>query len=204
MWRRAAVAVALGACAIVISPRAAPACESPGFVPHVIDATMRGIDQTPPTLPKPVVARITRHDGTGCMSGDSCGDFTSVNITNLATDDMTPPDRIGYRLALVAGALPSRFTLPAGVVDVALSDASVWLMWSGLEGDIDFTLQLVAVDTAGNESAPETVRIRDDAGGCSVGRGKGAGEVGLTLAAFGLATVVRRGRRQKARSRQRG
>lgn len=202
MWRLAGAALILGTCAIVISPHTARACESPGPVPHAIDATLRGVDQTPPTLPKPVVARITRHDGTGCMSGDSCGDFTSVNVTNLATDDTTPPDRIGYRFSLVAGALPSGLTLPGGVVDLALSDASLWLTWSGLDGDIDFTLQLVAVDAAGNESAPETVRIRDDAGGCRVGRGTGAGVVTLTVGAFALATATRRSRRQKARPRR--
>ncbi|HEY8926307.1 MAG TPA: hypothetical protein VIU64_18125, partial [Polyangia bacterium] len=122
MWRRAGAALILGAGAIVISPEGARACSSPGPVPHAIDATLRGVDQTPPTLPKPVVARITHHDGTGCMSGDSCGDFTSVNLTNLATDDMSPVERIGYRFTLVAGALPSAFTLPDGVVDWAVPD----------------------------------------------------------------------------------
>jgi len=172
---------------LVLLPQRGRTCEQPFFVPHVIDATLQGVDQTPPILPKPVVSRVTRHDGTGCMSGDSCGDFTSVNLTGLATDDTTPPEHIGYRFALVAGAPPAGFNLPAGAVDVALSDGSVWLFWSGLDDDVDFTLLLVAVDAAGNQSEPQTVRIRDDAGGCNVGRGRGAGELALTLAAFGVA-----------------
>jgi hypothetical protein len=204
MRRPALAALILGICALVSSPPEARACSFIGPVAHVIDSSLRGVDHAPPTLPKPVVSRIAHHDGTGCMSGDSCGDFTSVEIRNLATDDMTPTERIGYRFVLVAGALPSGFTLPEGVVDWALPDASVWLMWSGLDGDFDFTLQLVAFDAAGNQSAPETVRLRDDAGGCSVGRGRGAGELALTMAGFALAKVVRRSRRRKARPRQRG
>jgi hypothetical protein len=140
------------------------------------------------------LAQITRHDGTGCMSGDSCGDFTSVRLTNLATDDMTPAERIGYRFAVVAGRPPGGFTLPEGTVDLASTDGSLWLRGSGIADDIDFTLQLVAVDLAGNESAPQTVRIHDDTGGCSVGRRGGAGVGALVIATLAFATAVRRRR----------
>lgn len=44
-------------------------------------------------------------------------------------------------------------------MDIALADGSLWLMGSGIADDIDFTLQLVAVDLAGSESAPQTARI---------------------------------------------
>jgi hypothetical protein len=85
----------------VVSTTRAHACSFLGPTPHVIDATMIGVDRTPPILPQPTVATINRHDGTGCMSADSCGDFVSVKITNLASDDMTPADKIGYRLTVV-------------------------------------------------------------------------------------------------------
>jgi hypothetical protein len=164
---------------------------------------MAEVDQMAPALPKPMVARITRHDGTGCMGGDSCGDFTAVNLTNLATDDQTPSDRIGYRFALVAGALPSGFALPTGVVDLAMSDASLWLDWPGIDSDFDFTLQLVAVDRAGNESAPQTVRISEDTGGCSIGHPRGTGAVVIAAAVFVLASGAWRSRRRKTEGQRR-
>jgi MYXO-CTERM domain-containing protein len=53
---------------------------------------------------------------------------------------------------------------------------------------------LVAVDAAGNESAPQTVRIHDDMGGCSIGRRSGV--KGGTLAMLVLALVLA-GRRRR-------
>lgn len=129
------------------------------------------------------------------MSGDSCGDFTSVAITNLATDDQTPTDRIGYRVTLAAGALPAGLALPGEVVHLAGADGSWWLMWPGIEADVDFTLQFVAVDAAGNESAPQTVRIHDEAGGCNLGRRHDAGPGVLALAALAAAMTARPRRR---------
>ena len=135
--------------------------------------------------------KINRHDGTGCMSGDSCGDFVSVEITNLATDDMTPPtDRIS--LAVVAGA---GFTPPSGAVRTGNAGDTFWLMLNGYPDDIDFTLQMIAVDGAGNESAPQTLRVHEDTGACSVARGERAGVLTLAVVALALAPVARRRRR---------
>ena len=195
MRRAAGYVLAVLVLPSVVSPARARACSFIGPVPHVIDAAMVGVDQTPPTLPKPIVAQISRHDGTGCMGGDSCGDFTAVNITNLATDDMAPAERIGYRFAVVAGTPPAGLSLPTGVVDLALPDASIWLNWSGIGDDVDFTLQLVAVDGAGNESAPQTVRIDDDIGACSIGRRNAVSDTTFALVTFALAATARRRRR---------
>ena len=176
----------------LVSPGRARACKMIGPIPHVIDSAMVGVDHTPPNLPKPTVAQISRHDGTGCMSGDSCGDFTAARITNLATDDSTSIERIGYRFALVAGALPGGLTLPHGAVDWAASDGSLWFSWPGNSDDVDFTLQLVAVDAAGNESAPQTVRIHDDLGACSIGGPQPSWLLTLFVAALALAAARRR------------
>jgi hypothetical protein len=194
MRRAAGYVLAVLVLPAVVSPARARACSFIGPVPHTIDPALVGVDQTPPNLPQPMVAQISRHDGTGCMSGDSCGDFTTANITNLATDDMTAPNRIGYRFAVVAGRLPAGLTLPTGVVDWALADASLWINWSGISEDFDFTLQLVAVDAAGNESAPQTVRIQDDSGGCSIGRRNAIGDATPLIAMFALAAAARRRR----------
>lgn len=184
------------------SPGRAYACELVGLVPHMIDDALLGVDRTAPTLPKPMVAQLSRHDGTGCMARDSCGDFTAVNITNLATDDMTDPSRIGYRMTVIAGTLPATFRLPVGVVTGLLPDGSLWLNWSGIADDVDFALELVAVDAAGNESAPQTVRIRDDTGACGVAR-RGVVDGGTVAMALLALMWARRGRSSRAGSQQR-
>lgn len=165
-----------------------------GPIPHTIDPALVGVDQTPPTLPQPKVAKIHRHDGTGCMGGDSCGDFVSVEITNLATDDMTPPDRIGYRMTVVAGG---GFTPPAGDVRPGVTDDTYWLFLNGNPDDIDFTLQMIAIDEAGNESVPQTVRVQEHSGSCSVGHGSRGRAVPLAGAVLVLAAAARRRRARR-------
>lgn len=78
--------------------------------------------------------------------------------------------------------------------EVFSHDAPLWLSWPGNGDDVDFTLQLVAGDAAGNESAPQTVRIYDDIGACSVGRRNGVN--GGPLAILMLALVLA-GRRRR-------
>lgn len=193
---RVALASASWVCATIVSQPSADACswaETWGS-PHVVDSSLVGVDSTAPVLPQPVVVRIARHDGTGCLSGDSCGDFTSVGLTNFATDDQTPAAEIGYRVSVAAGALPSGLVLPGAVVHLPLPDGSLWLHWSGIDADVDVTLRFVAVDAAGNESAPQTVRIHDELGGCSVGRRAPAGAGVFGLVAVALATALRRRR----------
>ena len=129
------------------------------------------------------------------MGGDSCGDFVSVELTNMATDDMTSADEIGYRMAVVAG---SGFTPPSGAVRPGISGDTFWLFLDGYPDDIDFTLQMIAIDAAGNASAPQTVRIHDDAGACSVGRRDRAGTASLAIVALALAAVARRRRRRRS------
>lgn len=183
--------MAIAACAGVVSPSRTHACSFAGPTPHTIDPAMVGVDQTPPNLPQPTVAKISRHDGTGCMGGDSCGDFVSVEITNLATDDMTPADKIGYRFAVVAG---SGFTPPSGNVRTGNAGDTFWLLLNGYPDDIDFTLQMIAVDSAGNESAPQTVRVHDDVGLCSIGHRGPAGFATLAIVLMALMVAARRRR----------
>ena len=125
------------------------------------------------------------------MSADSCGDFVSVEITNLASDDLTPANQIGYRLTVVAG---SGFTPPQGDIRPGIFADSYWLFLDGYPDEIDFTLQMIAIDAAGNESAPWTVRVHEDSGACSIGRRGPDGVVALALAALALAAAARRRR----------
>ena len=100
-----------------------------------------------------MVAEIVHYESEGCMEGNSCQDIVSARITNLATDDTTSPDQIGYRFAVIAGTPPPGFSLPTGTARMAIFDGSFYVYWSAGQ-DVDFTLKVFAVDAAGNESAP--------------------------------------------------
>ena len=177
------------------APKPARACDVAGPIPHTIDAAMVGVDVTPPTLPQPTVTKINHHDGTGCLSKDSCGDFVSVEITHLASDDMTPAEKIGYRMTVVAG---SGFTPPSGDVRPGVIGDTVWLFLDGYPDDIDFTLQMIAIDVAGNESAPRTVRVHEDSGACAIGHNHRDGVMALATGALMLAAATRRRRARRA------
>jgi hypothetical protein len=163
-----------------------------------------------PTLP-PLTAQIRRGTGPqqmGCaQSASSCDDIGSVSFQAGATDDVTPPEHIGYRFTLEAGALPAGLTLPGAVEPFAAQLTLLWI--DGATNDqesIDFTLRVVAIDAAGNESAAQTVRVSDDAGGaCAVAGARPprlpfAGFVGLALTAV---LLVRRRRPARIRQPQR-
>jgi len=137
---------------------------------------------------------IQRADGSsqeGC--GSKCGDVGSVAIAALATDDVSAPP--GYRFTLAAGALPAGFTLPT--FPLAPSGDHVVLQGATGEDDaaFDYTLQVVAVDGAGNESAPQMVRVTDDAGGCAIARPR-APYRGLAIAGGAALLLVLRRRRR--------
>ena len=140
-----------------------------------------------------MVGEITRLDGSGCDGSSPCGDLTVIYLTNLATDDTTPAAKIGYRLTVVAGG---GFTpYPYAVEPIGIND-TLPLYLGTHSDDIDFTLEVVAVDSAGNTSAPQTVRVRDDAGMCSIGRRGPAGLATLAMGAIALLVVARRRRRR--------
>jgi hypothetical protein len=188
---RTVASLAIAAFAAVVSPGRARACSFAGPTPHTIDAAMIGVDQTPPNLRQPMVGRITRLDATGCDSNSECGDVTIVSLTNLATDDTTPVHKIGYRLTVIAG---SGYTPSTGAFDSGGSD-DTFPIFLGADQDFDFTLEMVAVDAAGNESAPQTVRVHDDTGLCSIGRRGRAGFATLAIMLSALVVAARRRRR---------
>lgn len=177
----------------IVAPGRAHACSFVGPRPHIVDPAMVGVDQTPPTLPQPVVAEIHHYEAEGCMEGSSCEDVVSARITNLASDDISTVDQIGYRFAVVAGTPPVGFSLPVGTVHMATFDGSFYLYWQAGQ-DVDVTLNVFAVDAAGNQSAPRMLRIHEDSGGCSVGRSRPA-LLTLAVVTLALATPARRRRR---------
>lgn len=165
----------------------ARACEP--WVPseQTIDPAQVGVDQTPPQLAQPSVAELQKNDtgGTGCTP--KCGSDHSARVTNLATDDTTPADRIGYRVALVAGAAPNLSTGLRNDIPVLATTVGLAVFWNG-DDDFDFTIQVIAVDAGGNESAPRTVQI-SSGGGCSVGHRRDGDLVALVVVALALASA---------------
>ena len=151
----------------------ARACKPLGQVEHMIVAAMQETDRTPPTLPIIPPPEIHYGDGASSGCGSDCPDRGFIQIPAVATDDMTPPEKIGYRFTLAAGDLVPGLTLPATAVDPNIGDA-VSLYWNGTTGrPVDFTLQVVAIDLAGNESAPQSLHIVEDTShNCAVARGR--------------------------------
>lgn len=121
-----------------------------------IDSTLATSDVTPPTAPGTVEATLSRRLGTQCSNGQciesSCGDTAGLTLTFPVSVDDSGADSIGYKLVAVDGQLPPALHMrepilaPTGSLrlDVAFDDAPT----------IDTQAQLVAVDAAGNTSAP--------------------------------------------------
>ena len=169
-------------------PSRARACELAMPSEHHIDPAQVGVDQTPPQLAQPTVAELQNLDPAGGGCQPKCGWEHSATLTIFATDDMTPPDRIGYRVTLVAGPAPGP-TTGRTVPVLARSDGSVRLYWDG-DADFDFTIQLIAIDAAGNESAPRNVQITNGGGGgCSVGHRRASDGLALAVLALALASA---------------
>ena len=179
-------------------PGRARACDVATPSLHTIDPAQVGVDQTPPQLGDPTVAEIRNFDhgfiNDGCAG--KCGWDHSVRLINLGSDDMTPVGRMGYRVTVVAGEVPTLTTSGASAIRGA-EGGSLTLYWDG-DDDFDFTLQLIAVDAAGNESAPKTVRVTDG-GGCSVAGGRVSDCVALAVVALALVSAGARPLRRRYR-----
>jgi len=164
---------ALALLATAIAPARARACQAPGFEMHTLVAAEQAVDHTPPVMKQPVAVTLQRGApprGSGCgSSSDNCDDGSSLWLNPQAADDRTMPEYMGYRLKLVAGALPPGAQLPTGDVRAT---AGITLRWSeDVAHDdpplISFTLELRAVDLAGNASEPVLVPIVDGDDGSS-------------------------------------
>jgi hypothetical protein len=123
----------------------------------------------------------------------------SLGIRGAATDDVSPASGIGYRFNVVAGAIPSGFTLPVGPTKIYVEDGEIWFSWddgaTDDQEDIDFTLSVVALDTAGNESAPQMVTVSDHPGfGCAIARRRSGRDA---LACLVVAAVILAARRRR-------
>lgn len=143
------------------------ACSVLGPLPHsVIEASD---DSTPPAAPQLQALTISRGKVSSLGAAGSCGDLGFLTFDLVTEDDTSAGDAIGYHLTLVSGELP--FELP---IDAVRPQSSTNLTFVWVDGatrgqePLSATVEIAAVDEAGNVSAPLSVVI-DDPGhaGCA-------------------------------------
>lgn len=125
---------------------------------HRVDAALRGDDVSAPPTPVVVSVDAFRRNGMTCTRAscvaNSCGDTGTVRI-DLApsADDATPPSELGFRLMLVRGELPESMRAS---IDIPLAAGQTLYLRPGFDELplVHVALAAVAVDAAGNESAP--------------------------------------------------
>lgn len=165
--------------------RPAYACGVAEQQPFEIDLAEAAIDAAPPSAIGDVSVSIRRGHvhGAGC-SGDSCDDIGGVTFAfEPPSDDRTQAADFGYRARLVEGSPPTDhwalFFESAVLSDYYYNDPSrapiarLYLSWpdgrSNEQEALQFALELIPLDQAGNEGPPTLVRVADPfrVGGCS-------------------------------------
>jgi hypothetical protein len=185
----------------VVGRAPARACSPQGNHTYAVDSTLRATDSEAPTL-EPItdviVSRGSEPDSVGCL-GDTCsvGGLGSIRFAALATDNATPSTSLGYRLSVVAGQPPSGFEL-RGPVSVA---AVFWHETSD-EEPFDVTFEVVALDKAGNESAPQTFRAQHAGAGvgCRIAAARSTVRSAIPAAILIAVAFARRKARNGVRS----
>lgn len=191
---------------VLCLPGRALPCEFARLDAHQVDAAAQQVDRTAPTLAPAPAVKVQRgtspqHGCTGTLSS-SCDGSGSIAITPTVADERALPAEIGFRMRLLSGSLPQGLNLPGG--DVRARSGGLYFHWDdGYEADheeFSFTLEIIAVDTAGNPSPPVQVVISDGgSGGCSIGRSSGSRATGpglLPCLILGAAAMLYRRRRR--------
>ena len=176
VYRILTCALLVGSAALV--PATAGACLFASPEPHRLNAAEIGIDVHAPDTVDHTSVLITRGRGPVCVNGacasTSCDDKGIVSLQfSPASDDRTSLESMGYRAVLLEGSLPDTLSLSENAV---LGPERLNLLWidgaTAEQEPLDFTLGLIAIDLAGNESALAEVRVVDDgrrtATGCAV------------------------------------
>jgi len=158
--------------------------------PFVVDDTLE--DAEAPAAPVILSMTVTR----GAEATRPLGDEPAISCTDLGFIELEldgPSEEVGHRFTVIDGDAPDDLGLPGEPV-VGLDFAFIWV--DGATDDqepLSLTIEVVAVDLAGNESAPTTFTVDDpggSAGGCSTAPGS-ASAIGALAA---LALVARRRR----------
>jgi hypothetical protein len=153
----ALAAGALAGAALLSQSSVAAACVLEPVRLHRSDASLAGIDTRAPDAPLVAAARAYRRSGLTCGEGicvaNNCGDMGGVAIDLAAGDDQTPTNRLGYRLELLSGVVPGALQDMLGVALEGPTPLRVQLAFDDVPS-VDATLRVIAIDGAGNESAP--------------------------------------------------
>jgi len=170
-------------------PRVADACFEPGFEQHRLDRSQ--LSDTVKPGPVSVSMWIEEAEGDGCEAPGSsrCGSPIGRRLVVMvsADDDQTPPDKLGYRVTVTAGAAP--FPDP-GDVRAFEEQLSFPL---GDSDDIDFELAIRAVDLNGNIGPATYTQVAQSANeGCASHHGGHA--VSFGMIAFVVGLLIRRRR----------
>lgn len=185
----AAFAVVLFASATALACRLAP----PAEFEIVADPS----DTVPPRMAVAEVADIIRGgQSDGCTGGrDSCSDVARVVLSLTATDDVSDQSAIGFRVRVVEGTIGPGAHPVTYVVDV--SRAPLIFGWAETDPEsFRAVLEVVAVDRAGNTSAPMLLEVEDGGLACAAGGGGLRSAWGFAPVALAIAAIARRARRR--------
>lgn len=160
---------ALSLAGAALRPQLAAACSQLAPQAFEIDRSLAKDDRTAPTPFRGVTASTHRVAGEHCKNGtcisSSCGDAGYVELRfdppRDAADDAESTD-LGYRVVWLKGKMPEAMRNEIGVVRPLNVGPSLTLE-AGFTGitELDGELALIAVDRAGNESAPsEAVHVQ--------------------------------------------
>ena len=181
-----ALAVIVALTVTFVDHQAAVACSPAQPVPIPTDPAHVGLDGAPPIIRDVTVADFTR----GAYDpDDTCGDIGWLWLDIDAEDDLTPVERLRYRVQdMSAEGAAFIFDEPVPWFNINWIDDGKMAL--------DFQLRIFALDRGGNESAPFDIRVQDggDAEGCSMSparRGPTA-PCALLLVAIGLVARRRR------------
>jgi hypothetical protein len=137
--------------------RQAAACVLEPLRLHHSDADLARIDTAPPDRPVVLAAEAYRRSGLTCGEdicvANNCGDLGGVAVELSAGDDQTPARDIGFRLELVEGNVPPALRRMLGVDLAGPTPLRVQLAFDDVPS-VAATLRVIAIDAAGNESAP--------------------------------------------------
>jgi hypothetical protein len=150
-------ALALCAASLGVAQRA-HACVRPSPIPFEIDPALQGVDIEPPSTPVDVGGVATRASGEFCRGGtcvvSSCGSSGNIRVEfSSAAGDAPDAEEVGYQLRFVEGVMPEGVAPVLERITVGVSPLQFEVPFDDVVS-IDATFQLVAIDRAGNESAP--------------------------------------------------
>jgi hypothetical protein len=146
----------------VLASHTTQACEFLFPEGHWLDEVEEEYDHTPPGPVSAITVMIKRGFplGPSAVFISSCGIRGWLELhLEAPTDNRTPPEQMGYEIAVIAGSAPQGL-IPSRAVRAR--DGTVPLHWldDGQE-PLEFTLSIVSIDLAGQRGPANVVEVRD-------------------------------------------